>query len=600
MNSTTDPLLQQAVDHHLSGDIARAFELYAEILAIEPDHPTALVNQSAIFIDLEQPKEAVILLERAVTLAPDDIEAHNNYGNALQKLGQTEVAIEQFKLAHTLDPKNSTILSNLARALLRRGDYTKALAVLDQAIENDPGNAALRFISALALPFIPETLTQLEKARNRMASQLEYLAKIDLSLKDPVGQIGMTNFAAAYHGLEDREIQENLAAAYLKACPDLAFTAPHIEQPKRHEKTRIGFFSMHFGSHTIGKLNRRLITGLDRDKFEIFVFCPGGDKRGPQDIRDDILDEIAASVDHIFFPVPLLAASRTVIAEAALDILYYPDIGMEPLSYFLGFARLATIQCVTWGHPVTTGLSTIDYFISSELTEPEGAEASYTEKLVRLPGFSTDYPMPNLPQENKSRADFGLSATHNLYICPQSLFKFHPDFDEILASILRQDPKGEIILLEGQQIDWASRLQRRFENEIPDVRARIKFIPRLSGADYLQLISLADVVLDTPYFCGGNTSYEAFALGKIVVTLQGKFMRGRLTEGLYRQMRISDATAKNPEDYIEKAVKFALNTTARQQIEARISAAHPTIFGTNSALRTHETFLLEAIEKDRQ
>ena len=41
--------------------------------------------------------------------------------------------------------------------------------------------------------------------------------------------------------------------------------------------------------------------------------------------------------------------ARRQIAEAELDILYFTDIGMEPLTYFLGFSRLAPIQCVTWG-----------------------------------------------------------------------------------------------------------------------------------------------------------------------------------------------------------------------------------------------------------
>ena len=80
-----------------------------------------------------------------------------------------------------------------------------------------------------------------------------------------------------------------------------------------------------------------------------------------------------------------LDVARRQIAAAELDIVFYPDIGMEALTYFLAFARLAPVQCVTWGHPVTTGIPALDYFVSSELLEPDGAEAHYAERLVRLP-----------------------------------------------------------------------------------------------------------------------------------------------------------------------------------------------------------------------
>jgi protein O-GlcNAc transferase len=594
MNPTSEHSLRTAIERHLAGDIAAAFKIYSDILSTDPQNVTALVNQSVIFIDLERPKDAAELLERAVILVPEDIEALNNYGNALQKLGQSDGAIKQFKKALSLAPANAAVASSLGRALLRQGDYTAAIGVLEAAIDQNPDNTALKFINALALPVIPESHEKLSSARKRLEVKVQDVLTENLKLTDPLNKIGMTNFQAAYHGEDDRQIQENLAKAYRAACPDLNFSAPHINQTRAPGKIKIGFVSTHLGSHTIGKLNRALIIGLNKDKFEVFVFCPGSDMRG----QDDILDEIAFSVDHIYFPTPSLANTRTAIAEAGLDILYYPDIGMEPLSYFLSFSRLASVQCVTWGHPVTTGVSTIDYFISSTLTELEEAQNHFTEKLIRLEGFSTDFRMPELPQDKKSRSDFGLNKNTNLYICPQSLFKFHPDFDNILGDILRQDDDGEIILLEGQHLEWASKLRQRFDIQNSDITDRIKFIPRLSGADYLQLIGLADVILDTPVFCGGNTSYEAFALSKVIVTLPSDFVRGRLTVGLYRQMGIDDAIAETPEGYINLAIKFGCNAKARRIVEKDIQQAHSSIFDKNSALRAHETFFLEALDID--
>ena len=109
---------------------------------------------------------------------------------------------------------------------------------------------------------------------------------------------------------------------------------------------------------------------------------------------------------------------------------------MEPITYTLAFSRLAPVQCVTWGHPVTTGIPTIDYFISSEALESEESDQHYTERLVRLKTPAIYYYRPETPTSLKDRAAFGLPESGALYMCPQSLFKLHPSFDEILAGTL--------------------------------------------------------------------------------------------------------------------------------------------------------------------
>lgn len=36
-------------------------------------------------------------------------------------------------------------------------------------------------------------------------------------------------------------------------------------------------------------------------------------------------------------------------------MLVYADMNSEPVSHFLGYARLARVQAVFWGNPITTG-----------------------------------------------------------------------------------------------------------------------------------------------------------------------------------------------------------------------------------------------------
>ena len=69
---------------------------------------------------------------------------------------------------------------------------------------------------------------------------------------------------------------------------------------------------------------------------------------------------------------------------------------MDIRTYFLAFSRLARVQCVTWGHPDTTGIPNMDYFISSNLIEPKEADEHYSEKLQRLNVLPTFYHSINL------------------------------------------------------------------------------------------------------------------------------------------------------------------------------------------------------------
>ena len=93
-------------------------------------------------MDLKNFIDATYLLERALHISPEDIEARNNYGNTLFELGNPKKAIQQLKIAQKLSPENSTVSINLGRALLRQGDYTGAIKILDSAILYNPNNAA--------------------------------------------------------------------------------------------------------------------------------------------------------------------------------------------------------------------------------------------------------------------------------------------------------------------------------------------------------------------------------------------------------------------------------------------------------------------------
>ena len=128
-------------------------------------------------------------------------------------------------------------------------------------------------------------------------------------------------------------------------------------------------------------------------------------------------------------------------------MLIYPGLLMDTVSVQLAAQRLAPVQCTSWGHPETSGIETLDYFLSSDLMEAPGAEAFYTEKLVRLPNLSIYYEPVDLGAVDSSRAQHGLRTDAAVFWCGQSLYKYLPQHDDVFARIAEQAPHSQFVFI---------------------------------------------------------------------------------------------------------------------------------------------------------
>ena len=188
----------------------------------------------------------------------------------------------------------------------------------------------------------------------------------------------------------------------------------------------------------------------------------------------------------------------------------------------------------------------------------------------------------------KTKSDFGCPTDKTLYLCPQSAIKFHPDLDFVFGEILRLDGKALVVVIEGAVKDWTVLVQERWSKTIPDAKERIKVLTRQTPEDFIALQNTADVILDTPHFSGGNTSLEAFALAKPIVTHDGEFMRGRVTAGMYRMMGIESCIANDLDDYIRIALKLGLDTDFRDLVSRRIRASSNVLFENPNVIEEFE------------
>jgi predicted O-linked N-acetylglucosamine transferase (SPINDLY family) len=439
------------------------------------------------------------------------------------------------------------------------------------------------------MPSIMQSGAAIVRLRNRYSERLRALAQRTPRLNDPEREVGIcAGFNLAYHGHDDLDLQRRLAALYLSACPTLGSVSSHIRTWRPRSRLRLGVVSTNLTAHTVGFVTLGLLEQLDRERFELLLFRPPASTNATHAAFGAMADkDIALPAD--------LAGAREAIAAQACDILYYPDIGMAPLTYFLLFSRLAPVQCVGWGHPDTTGIPQADYWLSSALWEPPGAQAHYSETLVPLEAPPIHYrPMvPEVPR--RSRGDLGLPEKDRLYLCAMSLFKLHPAFDRLLRDILQRDPKAHLLLARGHSAAWNEPLRRRIAGGEEALMRRMTFLPPFPLPDFTALASIVDCLLDPIYFGGGRTSLDLFPTGAPIVTWPGPFMRSRITGGFYCRMGVEDLVARDTKDYVDRALRVAQDEDYRRAMTERIREASGALYETIDAVREVEGFFTAAV-----
>jgi protein O-GlcNAc transferase len=603
-----------------------AFNYFQEAYLIDPNHLTTLLKMAEGYEKRRKLQKAIEFYTKALEQPEGSSCPHifQKLGHLYANEGNPEKAIDAYQHYLKFHPSDLNTLNHLAILSIRLNQPAQAVTCYEEAYQAS-GYLCFLIKKALTLPIIYQSNEEISQWRSHQWDTLKHIEKflsepsksketnpsfsadskasLCMGLLDPLHEVGCTNFYLAYQGFNDEEHQGllgkiiQLAYSPSKTLPLLSPPTSSSFNQQKEGRYKIGILSRFLTKdHTITLLYQGLIHQLPRDKFDVvyFTLLEPGASLPPFSMHPN--DQLIELSSHS------LTDNHALIQAQQLDLLYYLDLGMDPLSYYLAYARLAPVQCTTWGHPSTTGIPTIDYFITQDEIDPLPQSAlHYTEKLVHFQHLNIFYSQPKaLSTENSSfalRENFGFSKEDRLYICAQSLFKIHPDFDEALKGILEADPKAQILFLEGPNPSWGEALKKRWQKTIPNHDQRIHLLSRVDHQGFIQFQTMADVLLDTFPFAGGNTTLEALGYGIPMVTLNNKLSRGRVSLAIYKQMEIPDCIAENCEEYITLAVKIANDEDFRQQLSQKIKAAHPKIFETQAPVQELTTFFCKAIHQ---
>jgi len=573
-----------------AGATEMAETAYRRAIELQPDHADAKANLGALLQGRGRIDEAVELYRGALRDRPNHLTALNNFAAALISQGQFAESMPVLRHVLAIAPDDLTATANLALAFTGTPAFAEGVALYRRA-HSLSGDITYRLKGDLAIPPLLATRDEILEFRAGFERRLDALLDTRFVLDDPCASMARTTFYLAYQGLDDRTLQEKTARLYAQACPSLRYVAPELRSGglPRSRPLRVGFVSMFLRSHTIGKLFRGLIAGLDRAQFEPHVFTPSAP-------GDPVLDYFARQGVRVW-PLPAtLEAGRSMIAQQRLDLLFFTDVGMDPFTYFLAFARLAPVQFASWGHPVTTGIPSIDCFLSHEHCEFGNTASQYTERLVQLRAdvSYTYYCRPSPGAGGKSRQDYGLPEGRTLYMCPHALFKLHPDFITALRKLLLGDPNATLVFVCAATPDWIDFVRSSLGPET--TASNVVFTGWVSPDDFVELLLIGDVLLDTFHFGGGNTTAEALATGIPIVSLPAAFMRGRFTYAWLRRIGVEDGIATSVDDYVERALRFGKDRDLRLAIKQATLTAAPLAYEDVRCVRAFEEALTRSLE----
>lgn len=557
--------------------------VYRRVLELDSRNVSALSGMG-VWLQMQRDSAgAQAHLRRALEIRPGHAVSLSRLGNVLWAGGELDGALALYEEAVRIAPAEIAGWHNLGEALLSQSRPAEAQKCFDRAYALQP-NLEWRIRRDLLLPHIYESRQQMTQWRAAFETHLDQLISDSPAISEPTVLHYCTSiWKLAFHGENDLTLMRKLARFYVRACPDLEYRAAHIDSPLDGDrKMRIGFFSnyMH-AKHSVPRCFASLICLLaDDPRFEVCLISPNAVDAEHAGLYANFKGRfVTVGKDY--------SQARRAIEAEALDVLVYQDIGMEALSYFLAFARLARTQCVLGGHPVTTGIPNLDCYISTALAEAPDAASHYSEELLLLPSLPVVYEHPHVPSPAKSRIDLGLPLQGALYVCPMMLQKIHPDFDTAIERLLRRDPEGHVILFRHDNARWEEQLQLRFERSIAaDVRQRIFFMPWLHNYDdFVSVNKLADVVIDPFHFGIGSTVIATFAVGTPLVTWPSRYLRGRAGLAYCTLMEVADAcVADGLEDYVERAFQIAHDSELRARLQQSILANKARLFDNEESV----------------
>lgn len=608
--------------------LPRARELIQSALRLRPQDAALWAKLGSLAAALADPVAAAAAYTQSLLLRPDDLDIRLDLARCLFAAGDAPAADAQFAAVlrqrrDDIDALEGRVACAIADAATRermleqlcasapnprrlgwlatlrfnRGDLAGAHIALGRATHevfapvhafgttlavalNDvaaTGSASTAVIATDALPArwaqwqwprtpAPESEDERVAAIERWRMGLaEFEALAADPATDDAGLGGCLGTATAFfrHYLDDALNDAFRYGALVERIARRAFSG-FPARPLRPSRRRVAVVCAFLDFHTVARLFAPLVANLDSARFEVLVLALDRLDRGNA-------DRLAAAKCQIHRGPRPLPAWQDLLRVMAPDVVLFLEIGMDAMTQALAAQRHAPIQACLWGHPVTTGMSSIDYFLSAQALEPADAQNHYREHLVRLPGFGHGFvAAPAEPSPAGSPRD----GEPIELLCTQSVFKLMPVQDQLFARILANNPRARLNLIPHANPEVREWLSRRLGAALlaagAEPNTQLKLHAPLAFPRFMELARSCALNLDSIGFSGGMTSLDLLSAGVPTLTLPGALMRSRQTAAMLGVLEANELIASAVDDYAERANRLLGDPGARDRCAQRL------------------------------
>ena len=579
-----------------AGSRDQALECFSDSLRADPGFLPAKANLAALYLGEGRAAEALPLIDDLIARGKPSASTWVNRGIALDLLGRPLDACTAFERALAIGGEDLQTLVYLGRAYAAAGDMARARSRFERVLERDPHHVEASLRNAMAqLEVVYLTGEEIHRARERHRSAIESIraAGPEGIRRVPLAQLQRMfdwPFSLPYQGEAVKDDLVRLGGLVCDAAEAWAPPAAPAIARRRTERLRLGVATSFFWRHSVWKVpTRGWLKTLDRSRFEVI-----GYNLGPRE--DEATEQARSLCDQFRTRERDLTGWARRIADDELDCLLYPEIGMDRPTILLAAMRLAPLQATTWGHPVTSGLRTIDWYFSSDLMEPPDGDTHYAEKLIRLANLSVFYDVPETRPAAFDRQRFDIGPDRLVYLCCQNLSKYLPQNDGIFIEILKAVPTAMFVFVRSGRPSVDSRFEQRLRSALTAAgwpfESHIRLVEPLSQDEFPSLGAVADVYLDSLEWSGCNTTLELLGSNLPIVTCRGRFMRGRHTAAMLQMMGLEGHIATSTADYVARAIELGRSSALRAACQRDIAERKMRIFQDTSPVRDLEAHLL--------
>jgi protein O-GlcNAc transferase len=467
---------------------------------------------------------------------PQDYLVYHNLALSFKAMDQYDSAIEYFEKSLSLNNGNIAAFIETGDIFFyHKKDEIKAISYFEKYLQFNDKN-----------PLICDRLGYLHQLTGNSGKAVDYFKKaVELAPGLQAAVDNLLFYSLKLPGLSQEDIYNLTKNTVEKFQKGSGFKQREIyirQKRPRNKKINIGYISGDFHDHVTMRFIGPILENYDKERFRVTCYSYSA--------HNDQMTGYFKTLTDRFVDTNNLSDRETarLIYEDQTDILVDLSGHTTRTRLYTMMYKPAPVQVTYLGYPNTTGLETVDYFLTNSILSQPAEQPFFSEKLLFIEWpyccFRYYFGIPDVKE---------LPALKNGYITLgvfNALSKVNDSAIRLWSEILLRLPGAKLLVC---------RKEAREEILYPKFAAfginrnRVLFINDFSYDRYNEV----DIQLDTFPYTGATVAFDSVFMGVPLVTLYGHTFQGRVAANINYHLGLEHLVAKNEKEYIEKAVFLA-------------------------------------------